>query len=492
VNALGAALSPRPAAARPVVLPRRTLAGVLALGIAVATLAAWADQLWLPMVALLALAAGAVVVTRPMWALCALVMLLPIRAIPLRFMGFYVHPYRVVLVLLFIALLLQARGDWYRPLLRARLTYPLLALTVIGGSTLFVAYDFGWWAKGFLQMIACLGVYVVTLLLVDRWSRFTTVCACLALTGIVHALAGIVDYAFCLAGLPSLSVPAQVMTYLAPPRAQGFMADPNFFMMVLLALLPLALAWATSFRAGWRRYLWVPAVLFFTALIPMSASRGGMLAAGLLLFTGIILSRARRGLMGSRDFERNWWRASLLGLAVCLGGLALVFAVSPLHVARALQSTDFSDLGRLSEGRFVVYARILTSFVHHPLGIGLYNTIVAEAGIGKFAHNSLLQVMAEMGVPGLLAYGWLFLVTLREILRFPHGSRYSVWLVALGLGILGVYCSGLFVSAYYDEVLALMWALAGAGVALAQRENGAANPVHKAEDDLGDVPSVAG
>ncbi|MBU0609697.1 MAG: O-antigen ligase family protein, partial [Armatimonadetes bacterium] len=344
----------------------------------------------------------------------------------------------------------------------------------------------------FLQMIACLGVYVVTLLLVDRWSRFTTVCACLALTGIVHALAGIADYAACLAGLPSLSRPAQILAYLAPPRAQGFMADPNFFMMVLLALLPLAPAWATSFRAGWRRYLWVPAVLFFTALIPMTSSRGGLLAAGLLMVTGIVLTCRRRGSVGSRSFERHWWAASLLGLVLCVGGLALVFAVSPLHVARALQSADFSDLGTLSEGRLVVYARILTSFVHHPLGIGLYNTVVAETGIGGFSHNSLLQIAADMGVPGLIAYGWLFLVTLREIMRFAHGSRYSVWLVALGLGMASVYYSGLTISVYYDEILALMWALVAAGVALAERESSGADPAATPDDGTGDVPSAAG
>jgi len=490
VNAPAAVLNPRwPASTMH--LPRRQVVGLVALTVLIATVAAWFGQPLLPILVLLGAGAAVLAIRRPMWAFYALVMFLPIRAIPLKLMGFYVHPYRVVLVMLFLALILQARPGWCRTLLRARLTYPLLALTVVAGATMFVALDLGWWIKGFLQTIACLGVYVVTLLLVDREARFVGACVCLALTGLVHALYGIGDYAAYLAGLPSLSVPAQVLSYLAPPRAQGLMADPNFYMMVLLALLPLALAWAATSRAGWRRYLWVPAILLFMALVPMTSSRGALIATALLLVTGAWLSRSRRGLMGSRAFEQNWQRTALLGLLLCVSGLALVFAVSPLHVARAIQSTDVSDLSTLSEGRFDIYLRILHSFVHHPLGIGLYNTLAVNSGIGKFAHNSLLQIMAEMGVPGLIAYGWLFLVTLGEVLRFPQGSRYSVWLVALGLGVLGVYYSGLFISVYYDEVIALLWGLTAAGVALAQREGGGATPATGATASAGNA-AVAG
>jgi hypothetical protein len=491
VNAPATAINPRWLAGK-AYLPRRSVVGLVVLTVLIATVAAWFDQPLLPVLALLGAGAAALAIWRPMWAFYALVMLLPIRAVPLKLMGFYVHPYRVVLVLLFLALIIQVRADWYRALLRARLTYPLLTLTVVAGATVFVAFDRGLWLKAFLQMLACLGVYVVTVLLVNREARFTAVCRCLALTGMVHALIGIGDYGAALAGLPSLTIPAQVTSYLAPPRAQGLMADPNFYMMVLLALLPLTLAWATAFSTGWRRHLWVPAVLLYTALVPMTSSRGGLVATALLLATGALLSRGRRGLLGSRQFEVNWLQAALLGLALCMGGIALVFAVSPLHAVRALQSIDLSDLSKLSEGRFDVYLRILTSFVHHPLGIGLYNTVAVAADIGKFAHNSLLQVMAEMGVPGLLAYGWLFLVTLGEIRRFSHGSRYSVWLVALGLGILGVYYSGLFISTYYDEILALLWGLVAAGVALAQREREDAIPAIKAATSVGDLTAGGG
>jgi len=95
--------------------------------------------------------------------------------------------------------------------------------------------------------------------------------------------------------------------------------------------------------------------------------------------------------------------------------------------------------------------------VRHPvLGVGLGNFQTASvafippdvvayfppAAVGENAHNNFLQVLAELGVPGLAAFIWLLASPLRagwRAVRSGHGAPELVGLAA-GIGAFLLTC----------------------------------------------------
>jgi hypothetical protein len=444
----------------------------------------------LVLVGALGVAALALALARPSWAFGALVVLLPVRGLPLSISGagfsVYVHPYRIVLLLLFLAIALRAPVGWYRRVLHAPLTYPILMFTGLAFASVLYALSAGLWVKQMLQMLVCLGVYVVTLVLVSDRRRFEAVCKLVALTGLVHAAYGVVDYLMYLKGLPSFTIPPQLGAYIDPPRAQGLMDDPNGFMMVLLCALPLTVAWSLTFAKGLGRHLWAVAAVLDIALLPMTASRGGALAAALLLLTAVGLSLSRRNYLAGPALGRLWRRLTLLGVGVASLAFAITLVVSPLHVVRlvsTLNPTESAGRG----GRLTLYQRVLGNVPRYPLGVGLGSILSPAAGVGNFAHNTFLQILAELGIPGVLLYLWLVFETLRAALRHHTGTTYSVWLVSVSLGLLSTYYAGLLLSIYYDEFFALFWGLLMVGNRLAEEEKAA----RRRAEDTALIPAPA-
>jgi O-antigen ligase len=83
------------------------------------------------------------------------------------------------------------------------------------------------------------------------------------------------------------------------------------------------------------------------------------------------------------------------------------------------------------------------------------------------SHNILMQVAAERGIFGLLAFFWLWYVLLQEgfttlrRLRFRAGLRYSIALGSLA-GVIGFFLDGFFQNNFGDtEVVTLFWVLVG-------------------------------
>jgi hypothetical protein len=422
----------------------------------------------------LGLAALALALARPSWAFGALVLLLPVRGLPLNASGpgfsFFVHPYRLVLLLLFLAIAVRAPVGWHRRLVRAPLTYPILLFTALAFASVFYALSAGLWVKQMLQMLVCLGVYVVTMVLVSDRRRFEATCKLLALTGLVHAVYGVVDYLMFLKGLPSLTLPPQLGAFIDPPRAQGLMDDPNGFMTVLLCALPLTVAWSLTFPRGLGRHLWAVAAVLDIALLPMTASRGGALATALLLLTAVGLSLSRRNYLAEPALGRLWRRLALLGVGVGTLAFVITLVVSPPHVVRLVRTFDLAGTAGVGAGRLMLYQRVLENVPRYPLGLGLGSILSPAAGFGNFAHNTFLQILAELGIPGVLLYLWLVFETLRAAARHHAGTTYSVWLVSVSLGLLSTYYAGLTLSMYYDEFFALFWGLLMVGNRLAEEE----------------------
>lgn len=235
-------------------------------------------------------------------------------------------------------------------------------------------------------------------------------------------------------------------------RAAGPFGEANFFALSLAALVPLGLYLVG--RGGSRRALGVAAVLCCVAGVLATGSRGGFAATALAVVGFAFVSGDRRT------------RLSALGVLVVAAALVPVFA------AQAESSADRTVSGRETESLVAV-----SMFRDHPLtgvGPGGYPLLYRDyaRGIGddprslRAAHSLPLEIAAEQGIAGLLA--WFA----AGLAMAAYARRHRVWQSPLGRALilsLGTYAAGsLFL---HSSQLRLLFILVGMVLAL-----GAAGP----------------
>lgn len=213
----------------------------------------------------------------------------------------------------------------------------------------------------------------------------------------------------------------------------GIFANRNHQAAFLVCAMPLAAGWAALYRdersAGGRLFAAALLAGLVLIVVPLSGSRSGVLLALLGVFGALAVymqSRAR-----SRGAFRGGWRfwAPVGGFLVLLAG-ALVFLSSRSQAIERLLATNTVDEQRLAwfgplsdlALRFMPigagygsFAAVFRQFEPHEL---LATTYVNEA------HNELLQIVIEGGVPALLLLGvFLFWWGRRSLAVWTSGSR---------------------------------------------------------------------
>src|SRR5580704_3112466 len=172
----------------------------------------------------------------------------------------------------------------------------------------------------------------------------------------------------------------------------GMFFDPNDLATTFNMLLPMAIALGLTGR-GLRRYLWLGAAVALAGGVVVTFSRGGFLA-----------------LMASIAFQ--WWklvkRTPILGivvLAVLLGVGSDIFPQS--YVARLgsmFIPLDEADSSRQERTALLEHAVDVAFSPRHALvGVGLANYKIFSLR-DKGAHNAYLEISAELGIAGLMAY----------------------------------------------------------------------------------------
>lgn len=262
-------------------------------------------------------------------------------------------------------------------------------------------------------------------------------------------------------------------------RLAGPIGETNRFAQILTLLLPISIALASASRERWRKTAHLLASLLILGGVALTFSRGAILA--LLVAAPIAVAFGMLKL-------RHLFIAGVLGLLLLIAlpqylqrieSLGQV-AVSALGLAPAgFQSADGATRGRLTE---MQAAGLM--FLNHPLlGVGPgmarehYPEYAALVG-GKVrpgarrAHNLYLQLAAETGIFGLLAFIALLFAILIPLDRLRRISRYDreTAMIAAGveLALIILLVTSLFLHAAYVRYLWLPFALAGS-VSLMER-----------------------
>jgi hypothetical protein len=163
-------------------------------------------------------------------------------------------------------------------------------------------------------------------------------------------------------------------------------------------------------------------------------------------------------------------------LAVGAGALAVAVVVAVLsgvagRATDVVADRDGGAHGRLDEWRVAV--RVIAD--HPLLGVGpegyrlvfgravddRYEQVHGRQQLPDRAHDALLDVAATTGIPGLVAYAGLLVVTGGLVLR---GLRRDPWLVGLAAGLLAYAVQSLFLFPL-AELDPVAWLLAGVLVA---------------------------
>lgn len=234
--------------------------------------------------------------------------------------------------------------------------------------------------------------------------------------------------------------------------AVGGTYDPNDLALILVMSLPL-MYYLLEAEAGWRRKALMGMMVVILFIIPLTGSRGGILALGAVL-AAIIL---KRGLT----------KSIRLFFAIILMA-AIVVSVTPAeHLERFKTIVSIEEDYNMDAqgGRIAIWKRSMKLIAANPLlGSGGGTFMVAEGTTHEYgkwsaAHNSFIQIAVELGIIALV----IQLLMIRQIIIMARNAS-SSW---LGKGVevaMYAYCvGGFFLSWAYTY---LLYFVIGLGIVL--------------------------
>ena len=238
--------------------------------------------------------------------------------------------------------------------------------------------------------------------------------------------------------------------------------DANDVALMMVCALPFALYFLRRAARGWQRAAALTGLLIVLLVFLRTISRGGFLA--LVAVTLYVLFRYRALKASTRVLAV----AAATALIVGLGSQEFWTRIETI----LRPSEDYNAQSNVLSGRMAVWKRGVGYMVHNPLfGVGVQAFGIAEgqspialqmyqAGRGfkwSVAHNSFVEIGAEIGLIGLAVYVGLFIVAIRLLNRIHVLSLRAGGLEADGAlaqtlvaSFVGFMVAGFFLSqAYY-------------------------------------------
>lgn len=238
----------------------------------------------------------------------------------------------------------------------------------------------------------------------------------------------------------------------SPIRPGYVVGDPNYFTLSAVLCIPLAFALMQERRPRWLRPFAGTCLILMILAVTVAASRGGFL--GLIAAFMFVLWR-------SKQRTRNF-----LILACLIVPLSIVAPISPL--AR-LVSPTYSD-AEATDSRYVLWSAGLRMLQENPLigvGVGNFKPLAPQyqeerRKVQAIAHNTYIQLGAELGLTGLLLFIAVLVAGFRSLqktatqaMRLRSSLLYHS---ATGIqgGLLGYAVGAFFVSAEFQRLLWFM------------------------------------
>lgn len=272
----------------------------------------------------------------------------------------------------------------------------------------------------------------------------------------------------------------QVITELYQNRLSGPLGDPNFYAMMLVAALPLAIYRVLDETKPTYRAIAAICCLLLVFTILNTYSRGALVAT-VIITTIIALER-----------RINFRILLIVGILVLLsmqllpeGYTARLSTLTSVIGKNSAVQNEISVRGRTSE----IISGILM-FVDHPIvGVGSgnysdqYQNYAGRLGLeyrtsNRDAHSLYVEILAETGSLGILVFSWLIfswfsqLNRLRQQLIRQRQPQEAGWVTSLIIAVIGYLSCSIFLHGDYIRYLWLYMAMGAAMIHLGARGNG--------------------
>jgi O-antigen ligase len=277
---------------------------------------------------------------------------------------------------------------------------PIIRITpelagVLGlGAVILIGVPFSFWPGGSLKVVTdyYLQVTLIFLLMVNTVTspkRVERLCWVIVLAfGYISARV-IFDY---LRGVNLIE------GNRASGPVNGFFANPNDLALNLVAFLPLAMMYAKRPGPTIKRLLSLGISLLMLVALVFTKSRSGQLGAAAMLLAYLL-------------FTRSLTPATLIGLVMT--GM-IVMPMLPASYWERMESifNEEKDVTGSREERRQLMQQAWRIFLENPvfgIGAGQFQNYGAQGQAARWrvTHNALLQIAAELGVFGVIAFVFL-------------------------------------------------------------------------------------
>jgi O-antigen ligase len=317
---------------------------------------------------------------------------------------------------------------------QSRWFLPLCALA-LGSYALWGMPIYAFEASPWLSYVSFLLFFFITLTLVDSTRRLRTV--------LLVAVGSV--------GFASAHVVREWQKYggFGTYRPGYVTGDANYYSLSALLCIPVAFYLIGGRQRPWERWFCRGCLALTILGLTAAASRGALLGLGAALVYACVVSR-RRGRM----------------LKLAFGVLLPLLLLSPSSPLPRLLSPDRSDQ-ESSDTRLALWRAGLRMVEAHPVtgvGLGNFKWVVSRydapgESLGNVAHNTYVEVAAELGIPGLVLWLGLLASTFRALTRIRRRTRDVpaadlVHRAALGLqaGMVAFLVATFFVSATQQKL----------------------------------------
>ncbi|MDD5173490.1 MAG: O-antigen ligase family protein [Candidatus Omnitrophota bacterium] len=255
----------------------------------------------------------------------------------------------------------------------------------------------------------------------------------------------------------------------------GVLGERNFTAVFLCSIIPIVFYSGNAEKSKKLKLLLRGILLGDILALILTYSRAGFLgmaATGLFAF----IKAKRKILTGMTSF---------VILFILINFFIPHEYIDRLHTMKKVDIKQ-EDVDMSAAARLIAWRSAIEMIKDRPLtGVGFYN---AEAAIGDYQdpetgislaglaiHNTLLQVGAELGLPALILYIFLFFIIYRTLGRIRRKVRLnklneemSKYALMLQISFVGFFVSAFFVNAAFIDI---SWHLAGLTIALEQIVN---------------------
>lgn len=297
-----------------------------------------------------------------------------------------------------------------------------------------------WYLSHSLSYFSFLGFFLITMTVVDSLKRVRWV-----------VLSGIGSIA-----LASAYVVRDWQIYhnIYVDYRPGWIAgDANYFTVDALIFMPVALLLVQQKRPRWQRLFCLGCLAMTLTAVLFSASRGG--------FIGLMAS-CLYFLLKSRQRVRN-----LILVCATITALSLPMHISPvqrlLHPTHSDEEAQNTRLALWSGGWKMIQGHLIfgVGLDNYKFDVGYYvdaAKVLKYETVWRVAHNSYVEIAAELGLPALLIFVGIVISSVRSLERVRQASLKFrdefLQRVALGLqaGLVGAAVALFFVSGQYQKM----------------------------------------